>query len=142
MVSFWLKDIASFREFIITVMEKDNVIMLLCKSSYSFKTFVRRVITNVTFLSRDIETVHCVKGVQIQSFFLVCIFRIRIEYGEILCISPYSVRMLENRDQEKLLIWTLFRKWLLCRSCNLNKNAIKSMFPKFMCSWERSVRFS
>ena len=28
-------------------------------------------------------------------------FRIRIEYGEILRISPYSVRMQENADQNK-----------------------------------------
>ena len=41
-------------------------------------------------------------------FFLARIFRIRSEYGEILRISPYSVRMREDRDQKKLRIWTLF----------------------------------
>ena len=30
----------------------------------------------------------------------------------ILRISPYSVQMLENTDQKKLCIWTLFTQWL------------------------------
>ena len=37
-------------------------------------------------------------------FFLVCISRIRTEYGEIRSISPYSVRMRENADQKKLRV--------------------------------------
>ena len=36
--------------------------------------------------------------------------RIRIEYGEIRSISPYSVRMRENTDQ-KLRIRPLFMQW-------------------------------
>ena len=51
---------------------------------------------------------HCVKIVQIRSFFWSVFSRIRIEYEEIFRISPYSVRMRENTDQEKLRIWTLF----------------------------------
>ena len=43
---------------------------------------------------------HCVKGVQIRSFFLVGTF-------------PFSVRMGENTDQKKLRIWTLFTQWYL-----------------------------
>ena len=42
---------------------------------------------------------HCVKSVQIQSYFWSVFSRIRTEYGEILRISPYSVRMRENTDQ-------------------------------------------
>ena len=53
----------------------------------------------------------CVKSVQIRSFFLSVFSRIRTEYGEILRISPYSVRMRENTDQKKLRIWTLFTQW-------------------------------
>ena len=34
--------------------------------------------------------------------------RIRTEYGDILRISTYSVRMRENKDQKKLRIWTHF----------------------------------
>ena len=41
----------------------------------------------------------CVKCVQIRSFFLSVFSRIRTEYGEILRISPYSVRMRENVEQ-------------------------------------------
>ena len=51
---------------------------------------------------------HCLKSVQIRSFFRSVFTRIRIEYGKILRISPYSVRMRENTDQKKLGIWTLF----------------------------------
>ena len=36
---------------------------------------------------------HCVKSVQIQSYFWSVFSRIRTEYGEILRISPYSVQM-------------------------------------------------
>ena len=48
------------------------------------------------------------KSIQIRSYFWSAFSRIRTEYGEILRISPYSVRMRENTDQKKLLIWTLF----------------------------------
>ena len=51
---------------------------------------------------------HCVKCVQIRSIFWSVFSRIRTEYGDILCIPPYSVRMWENPDQKKLRIWTLF----------------------------------
>ena len=37
--------------------------------------------------------------------------RIRTEYGEIRSISPYSVQMRENTDQEKLRIWKPFTLW-------------------------------
>ena len=50
---------------------------------------------------------NCVKSVQIRSFFWSVFSRIQTEYGEIR-ISPYSIRMLENTDQEKLRILTLF----------------------------------
>ena len=55
---------------------------------------------------------HCVKSVQIRSFFWSVFSCIRIEYGEIRSISPYSVWMWENTDQKKLRIWTLFTHWL------------------------------
>ena len=51
---------------------------------------------------------HCVKCVQIQSFFWSVFSRISTEYGEILHIFPYSIRMRENTDQKKIRIWTLF----------------------------------
>ena len=49
---------------------------------------------------------HCVKSVQIQSFFWSVFSCIWTEYGEILFISLYSVRMRENTDQKKLYLET------------------------------------
>ena len=54
---------------------------------------------------------HCVKSVQPQSFFSSVFPRIRTAYREVRNISPYSVWMQENTDQEKLRIWTLFTRW-------------------------------
>ena len=50
---------------------------------------------------------------QIRSNFWSVFSLIRTEYGEILCISPYSVRMRESTDQKLLRIWTLFTQWLV-----------------------------
>ena len=58
-----------------------------------------------------LHTEHCVKSVQIRSFFWSLYSRIRTEYGEILRISSYSIRMREYRDQKKLRIWTHFTQW-------------------------------
>ena len=56
---------------------------------------------------------HCVKSIQIRSFFWSVFSRIRTEYGEILRISTYSVRMREKTDQKKFRIWTLFTQWTI-----------------------------
>ena len=56
--------------------------------------------------------VHYVKSVQIRSFFWSVFSGIRTEYEDLLRKSPYSVRMRENTDHKKLLIWTLFTQWL------------------------------
>ena len=53
--------------------------------------------------------------VQIRSFFWSVFSHIRAEYGQILCISPYSVQMRENADQKKLRIWTVFTQWAFYR---------------------------
>ena len=55
---------------------------------------------------------HCVKIVQIRSFFWSVFSRTRTEYGEILRISPYSVQMRKKNGPEKLRISTLFRQYL------------------------------
>ena len=69
---------------------------------------------------------HCVKCVQIQSFFWSVFSSIPTEYGKILHISPYSVRMRENTEQKNSVfgyfsrsekceimkgIWLLFTRW-------------------------------
>ena len=56
---------------------------------------------------------HCVKSVQIRSIFRFLFSCIWTEYGEIRRISPYSVRMRENTDQQILRIWTLFTQCVL-----------------------------
>ena len=53
----------------------------------------------------------CVKSIQIRIFLWSVISHIRTEYGEILHISLYSVRMRENTEQKKFRIWTLFTQW-------------------------------
>ena len=72
---------------------------------------------------------HCVKSVQIHSFFWSLSSCIWTEYGEILRISLYSVRMRENTDQ-KNCIWTLFTQWSLFQTkileaINYIRNIIK-----------------
>ena len=43
---------------------------------------------------------HCVKSVQIRSYFW-CVFScIRIELGDLRSKSPYSIRIQENTDQK------------------------------------------
>ena len=58
---------------------------------------------------------HCVKSVQIRSFFWSVFSRSLTEYGEIRRFTPYFVRMRENVDQKKLHIWTLFTQCSLLR---------------------------
>ena len=52
------------------------------------------------------------KNVQIRRFFWYVFSCIWTEYGDLLCESPYSFRIQENKDQKKLRIWTLFTQWL------------------------------
>ena len=59
------------------------------------------VITKCVSRSSYYKTVRqYVKSVQIQNYFWSVFSRIRTEYGEILRMSPYSVRMRENTDQK------------------------------------------
>ena len=48
------------------------------------------------------------RSVQIRSFFYSVFSRIRTECGDLLCKSPHSVQIRENKDQEKLRIWTIY----------------------------------
>ena len=91
--------------------------------SSSFRTFLHdhqknqcKCIINMLFLERGFEimrtpifkTSHCVKSVQMRSFFWSVISCIRSEYGDLLRKCPYSVRIKENTDQKKLCVWTFF----------------------------------
>ena len=54
---------------------------------------------------------HCVKSIQIRSFFWSVFSCIRTEYGDLRSKFPYSAWMQEIMDQEKLRIRTLFTQW-------------------------------
>ena len=89
-----------------------------------------KIFRNITLIHNHFcfclqSSYHCLKSVQIRSFFWSVFSCIRTEYGEILRISPYSVRMRENTDQKKLRIWTLFTQ------C---KKILLFLFYNFSCS--------
>ena len=54
---------------------------------------------------------HCVKRVQIRSFFCAVFTRIRTEYRDLRSKSPYSIQIRVNTDQKKLRIGTLLAQW-------------------------------
>ena len=76
------------------------------------------------------STDHCVKSIQIWSFFWSVFSRIRTEYGEIRIISPYSVWMRENTDQKKLCISILFTQCTIIASTK--KNVYKERFLQIL----------
>ena len=74
---------------------------------------------------------HCVKSVQIRSFFWSVFSCIWTEYGSLEYehrISQYSVQMGENTGQKKLRIWTLFTQCFFIYQPFLSKN----IFQYFM----------
>ena len=73
-------------------------------------------IFSICFPKLDLHQIkfnHCVKSVQIRSFFWSVFSCIRTKYGDLRSKSPYSVRIQENTDQKKLRIWTLFTKCIV-----------------------------
>ena len=51
---------------------------------------------------------HCIKSVQIRSFFWSAFSCIRTEYGDLRSKSPYAARIKGNTYQKKICIWTHF----------------------------------
>ena len=80
--------------------------------AYENQSFIREKRTVKEIVSSCLN-INCVKSAQILSFFWSVFSHIRTEYGEILRISPYLIRMQENVVQKKLRIWTLFTQWLV-----------------------------
>ena len=70
---------------------------------------------------------HCIKSVQIRSYFWSLFFCIRIEYEDLLRKSPYSIRIQENTEQKLLRIWTLFTFWNR-RNCKKGSMNLGSYF--------------
>ena len=73
--------------------------------------FLHLVLLNICYFEVILCANYCVKSVQIWSFSWSIFSCIRTEYGGKLRISSYSVRIMENTDQKKLRIWTLFTQW-------------------------------
>ena len=97
-----------------------NEVKLICKTYMKLKTLILLVfyisiflkIFSIFWQAKVESTYHCVKNVQILSFFWSVFSHIRTEYGEIRSIPLYSVQMRGNMDQKKLHIWTLFTQFI------------------------------
>ena len=79
--------------------------------SLLLKNVSEKVINKKIYLLYKI--VHCVKSVHIWIFLWSVFSCIRTENGDLWNKSPDSVRIQENADQKKLLIWTLFTQSVL-----------------------------
>ena len=89
-----------------------------CFTFYNKKNIKRYFAWNAQFKVLKLQTdfsqnIHCLKSVQMRSYFWSVFSRIRTKYGDLRSKSPYSVRMQENKDQKKLRIWTLFTQYHL-----------------------------
>ena len=71
-------------------------------------SYLRTRITLRTYMKLREEDIHCVKSVQIRSFFWSVFSCILTEYGDLPRKSRFSARIQENTDQKKLRICTLF----------------------------------
>ena len=120
----------------------------LCKFHIVFIFYLYLLITFVTshvwpcFFCTHVRNntciTHCMKSVQIRSFFWSVFYCIWTEYGEILRISPYLVQMLENMDQKKPRIWTLFTRWLFVPEYENRLYEDKSKFLSW-CKCSRKI---
>ena len=102
--------------------------LLWCANTLDFAG-IKLPFTNLQF--------HCVKSVQIGSFFWSAFFCIWTEYREIQSISPYSlrmylVRMRENTDQKKRRIRTLFTQ------CSADMELCKQKRKSISVTWKQS----
>ena len=74
----------------------------------------------------------CVKSVQIRSFFWSVFSHIWTEHREIRSISPYSVRVLENKDRKKLRILDTFHR----------VKVAKKLYRNHTWAWVSSCKFA
>ena len=111
-----------------------NVVYLNVK--YTWNYTVTSLLMNGVYCSTLLE-IDCVKSVQIRSFLWSVFSHIRTEYGEILRISPYSVRMRENTDQKKLRISLCIQSE--CGKIRTRKNAVFGRFSH--CDISRNLVF-
>ena len=81
--------------------DQDEFILLIKTSRGRFEDVFWRCMTKANIF-------HCLKSVQIRSYFWSVFSCIPTEYRDLLRKSPYSVGIQENTDRKKLRIWTLF----------------------------------
>ena len=96
--------------------------------SISWNKYQHLSLVIIIFLQPILMHQHCVKIIQIRSFFWFAFSCVRTEYGDLLCKSLYSVRIQENTQQEKLRIWTLFTQ---CKT-KLKRKKHRSMPAKYI----------
>ena len=88
-------------------------------SFFDFVLAAREELDNPTsppFKKNFFQLYHSLESVQIWSFFVTLIFPHSdwIRRNTLHMYSPYSARMRENTDQERLRIWTLFTQSIFC----------------------------
>ena len=94
---------------------------------------IRRMLTHLFILSWMLKNssgkyAHCVKSVQIRSFFWSVFSRTRAKYGDLLRKSPHSARVRESKDQKKLRIWTLHAAAFIVVNENTRSNIYNRAF--------------
>ena len=105
-----------------------NFSSFLTRSSLSLLIWVKE-----TLHSNWLESIiqiphHCVKSVQIRIFFWFVFSRIRTECGKIRSISPYSVQIRENADQNNSEYGQFSRSSKHSNQQNLEKRQIKELY--------------
>ena len=92
---------------------------------------------------------HCVKSVQVRSFFWSVFCCIRTEYGDLRSKSSYSVRIQEHRDQKKFRIqWESLQKFtilcyrILVKFLYLNCRSAKQTQTSFPSEQRNPVSYS
>ena len=74
-----------------------------------FSLFCEKVVEPaILLIGPENKDIHCIKSVQIQSFFWSVFSHFWTEYRDLQSKSLYSVQKRENTDQKKLRIWTCF----------------------------------
>ena len=94
--------------------------------SYKFTSIFSKNANITDVFKKDLKLSkrHFVKSFQIRSFFWSIFCFIWTEYGDLLSKSPYSVRIQENMDQEKLRTWKLLK----LIQCTIYQQALYNLF--------------
>ena len=84
---------------------------------HTLKKYFSAALCNVKYVknaSKNELSHHCVKSMQVRSFFWCVFSRIWTEYEDLLPKSPYSVQVRENIDQKKNFVASYFSGSAIC----------------------------